>query len=117
MPFDEIAPIVGRSPAAARNWPAGRAAGCGARHCPTPTWPAQREVVDAFLAAAHAGDFEALLAVLDPDVVLRADGGAARPEASLVLRGAANVAAQTLMTAQPATLKRPALVNGVPVLS
>ena len=64
--------------------PAAPAAACRARRRrPTPTWPRQREVVDAFFAAARGGDFEALVAVLDPDVVLRADGGALRPEATV----------------------------------
>src|ERR671932_583336 len=73
VPFDEIAPIVGRSPTAARQL-ASRAR--------------QREVVDAFLAASRDGDFDALLAVLDPDVVLRADSGAVLAGASREVRGA-----------------------------
>jgi ketosteroid isomerase-like protein len=72
----------------------------------------QREVVDAFFAAAHGGDFDGLIAVLDPDVVLRSDGGTAHPEASMVLRGAAEVARRTLAIASPAAPKHPVLVNG-----
>jgi ketosteroid isomerase-like protein len=72
----------------------------------------QREVVDAFFAAARRGDFEALVAVLDPDVVLRSDGGALRPGASMVLRGAAEVAERALTFARLSPYVRPALVNG-----
>jgi RNA polymerase sigma-70 factor (ECF subfamily) len=68
-------------------------------------------VVDAFFTAARRGDFEALIAVLDPDVVLRFDGGAL-PGASVVIRGAKAVASRALMFADPSRLVRPALVNG-----
>jgi RNA polymerase sigma-70 factor (ECF subfamily) len=114
LPFDEIAPIVGRSPAMARQLAsrARRRVRGADIHAPDPDIGRQREVVDAFFAAAHDGDFDALVAVLDPDVVQRSDGGTARPEASGVVRGAAAVARRTLMTAQPSALKRPALVNG-----
>ena len=71
----------------------------------------QREVVDAFLAAARGGDFDALVAVLDPDVVFRADRGG-RPGASTELRGARSVAARALTFAKLGGLARPALVNG-----
>jgi RNA polymerase sigma-70 factor (ECF subfamily) len=73
----------------------------------------QRAVVDAFLAAARGGDFAALVAVLDPDVVLRADAGAVPPGASRVVRGAPAVAAQALAFARRlGPFARPALVNG-----
>ena len=114
LPFDEIAPIVGRSPATARQLASRarrRVRGAGVQ-APDPDVARQREVVDAFLAAAHQGNFDALLAVLDPDVVLRSDGGTARPDISGVLRGAAAVASGALMTARPSALERPALVNG-----
>jgi RNA polymerase sigma-70 factor (ECF subfamily) len=114
LPFDEIAPIVGRSPASARQLASRarrRVRGAGVQ-APDPDVARQREVVDAFLTAAHQGDFDALLAVLDPDVVLRSDGGTARPEISGVLRGAAAVASGALMAAQASAPKRPALVNG-----
>ena len=77
VPFDEIAPIVGRSPTAARQLASrARRRVQGAAHGPDADLTRQREVVDAFLAASRGGDFDALLAVLDPDVVLRADRGA-----------------------------------------
>jgi len=72
----------------------------------------QRAVVDAFFTAARGGDFEALVALLDPDVVLRADGGTARPAISRVIRGGEAVARSALRFARPRALLRPALVNG-----
>jgi RNA polymerase sigma factor (sigma-70 family) len=120
VPFDEIAPIVERSPEAARQL----ASRARRRIQGEPTVPdvdleRQREVVDAFLAAARNGDFEALLAVLDPDVVVRADlGGAADAAgaagaASGPVRGAAEVARRAMLFAQIGLLTQPALVNGV----
>jgi RNA polymerase sigma-70 factor (ECF subfamily) len=113
VPFDEIAPMVGRSPAAARQL-ASRARRRVQREAPEPDVDlvAQREVVDAFFAASRDGDFEGLLAVLDPDVVVRADGGAARPSATVVVRGAEAVAARARSFAHLAPYVRPALVNG-----
>ena len=114
LPFDEIAPMVGRSPATARQLASRarrRVRGADVQ-APDPDLARQREVVDAFFAAAHHGDLDALVAVLDPDVVLRSDGGTAYPDASMVLRGAAAVAGRALVVAQPSALKRPALVNG-----
>jgi RNA polymerase sigma-70 factor (ECF subfamily) len=114
LPFDQIAPLVGRSEATARQLASRarhRVRGAAARN-PDPDLARQRDVVDAFFAAAHHGDFDALVAVLDPDVVLRSDGGTARPDASVVLHGAAAVAARTLTIAQPSEPKRPVLVNG-----
>ena len=88
VPFGEIAPIVGRSPAAARQLASrARRRVRGAAPAPDADLGRQREVVDAFLAATRGGDFDALLAVLDPDVVLRADSGAAGT--SRVVRGGA----------------------------
>ncbi len=116
LPFDEIAPMLGRSPATTRQL-ASRARR-RVRGADVPASDAdvarQRRVVDAFFAAAHDGDLEALVAVLDPDVVLRSDGGTAHPDFSLVLRGAASVAERTLTIASPAAPKRPVLVNGAP---
>jgi RNA polymerase sigma-70 factor (ECF subfamily) len=72
----------------------------------------QRKVVDAFFAAAHHGDFDALVAVLDPEVVVRFDVGTARPEMSVVVHGAVAAADQALRIHQRSALVRPALVNG-----
>jgi RNA polymerase sigma factor (sigma-70 family) len=113
VPFDEIAPIVGRSPAAARQL-ASRARRRVRAAAPEPDadLAAQRRLVDAFLAAARGGDFEALLSVLDPDVVLRIDRGALRPAAVPEIRGADAVARQARRGAGFARFARPALVNG-----
>jgi RNA polymerase sigma factor (sigma-70 family) len=113
VPFDEIAPIVGRTPTAARQLASrARRRVRGAAPVPDPDIARQREVVDAFLAAARAGDFDALVAVLDPDVVFRADGGAARGVLAPA-HGAEEVADRVLTRgARFAPLGRPALVNG-----
>jgi RNA polymerase sigma factor (sigma-70 family) len=114
VPFDEIAPIVDRSPDAARQLASrARRRVQGERAVPDADLTRQREVVDAFMAAANAGDFEALVAVLDPEVVLRADAGALA-SASRVIRGAANVASQALGFSGHGLLSQPALINGVP---
>ena len=113
VPFDEIAPIVDRSPAAARQLASrARRRVRGAAPEPDVDLARQRVVVDAFLAAAREGDLEALVAVLDPDVVLRADRGALRPGAPTELRGAREVATGALGFARLAPFARPALVNG-----
>jgi RNA polymerase sigma factor (sigma-70 family) len=113
MPFDEIAPIVGRSPAAVRQLASrARRRVQGAATVPDADLARQREVVDAFLAAARGGDFDALLAVLDPDVVVRSDLGAVPPGASRVVRGAPAVAEQALTFARLSPFAQPALVNG-----
>jgi ketosteroid isomerase-like protein len=108
------APMLGRSPATARQLASrARRRVRGAEvQAPDPDTGRQREVVDAFYAAARRGDLGALVAVLDPDVVMRSDGGTARPDASVVVRGAAAVAGQALRFHQPSALVRPALVNG-----
>ena len=114
VPFEEIAPIVGRSPTAARQLASrARRRVQGARTAPDPDLSRQREVVDAFLAASRGGDFAALLAVLDPDVVVRADGVAVRMGASREVLGAAAVAETFAGRARAA---QPALVDGVPGL-
>ncbi len=111
VPFDEIAPVVGRSPTAARQLASrARRRVRGAGTVPDADLGRQREVVDAFLAASRGGDLDALLAVLDPEVVLRADYGAAG--ASRVVRGARAVAGQALTFSRFAPFARPALVNG-----
>ena len=114
VPFEEIAPIVGRSPTAARQLASrARRRVQGTAPVPDADLSRQRAVVDAFLAAARAGDFDALLAVLDPDVVVRADAGGVRPGAGGEVRGAAAVAGQALSFGRfLAGFARPALVNG-----
>jgi RNA polymerase sigma-70 factor (ECF subfamily) len=113
VPIDEIAPIVGRSPSAARQLASrARRRVRGAAPAPDADLDRQREVVGAFLAAARGGDFDALVALLDPDVMLRVDGGARRAGASLEVRGAAAVAAEVRRFASGARFARPALING-----
>ena len=113
VPFEEISPIVGRSPSAARQLASrARRRVRGAATVPDTDLARQREVVDAFLAAARGGDFKALLEVLDPDVVLRSDGGVVRPGASVVIHGARAVAEGALTFSRLARFVRPALVNG-----
>jgi RNA polymerase sigma factor (sigma-70 family) len=114
LPFEEIAPMVGRTPVAARQLAsrARRRVKGADIPAPDPDLARQRDVVDAFFSAARGGDFDALVALLDPDVVLRSDWGARRPAASVVIRGAAAVARQALMSSLPAAQVRPALVNG-----
>ena len=113
VPFEEIAPIVDRSPEAARQLASrARRRVQGENAIPDADLDTQREVVDAFLAAARDGDFEGLLDVLDPDVVLRADRGAASIGSSRVVRGAANVARQASAFSRLDIDVRPALVNG-----
>jgi RNA polymerase sigma factor (sigma-70 family) len=112
VPFDEIAPIVDRSPEAARQLASrARRRVRGEAAVPDADMEAQRAVVEAFFAAARDGDLEALVAVLDPDVVLRADTGAAAGGA-VEVRGAHNVARRALGYARRGLLVRPALVNG-----
>ncbi|CAI9411038.1 RNA polymerase sigma factor SigJ [Nocardioides sp. T2.26MG-1] len=113
--FDEVAPIVDRSPAAARQL-ASRARRRVRVDAPPPDPdPArQHEAVDAFFAASHDGDFEALVAILDPDVVLRSDGGTARPQLNLLVRGSDRVARQAVLTRRLAPFVRRVLVNGAP---
>jgi RNA polymerase sigma-70 factor, ECF subfamily len=116
VPFDEIAHIVGRTSAAARQLASrARRRVAGAEAAPDADLTRQREVVDAFLAAARAGDFDRLVAVLDPEVVLREDRGVEPPGASRVVRGAQTVAKEALAfsgRAAPGLIVRPALVSG-----
>jgi RNA polymerase sigma-70 factor (ECF subfamily) len=114
LPFDEIAAMVGRSPTAARQLASRarrRVRGAGLPP-PDPDIDRQREVVDAFFLAARGGDFEALVSLLHPDVVLRADFGARRPGAPRMVRGAPAVARQAVQGALPDAHLLPALVNG-----
>jgi RNA polymerase sigma factor (sigma-70 family) len=111
VPFDEIAPVVGRSPDAARQLASrARRRVRGADTSYEPDHTRQREVVDAFLAAARDGDFDALVAVLDPDVVLRSDRAALPADAPREVRGAPAVARMALVGRARAA--RPVLVDG-----
>jgi RNA polymerase sigma factor (sigma-70 family) len=111
VPFDEIAPVVDRSPAAARQLASrARRRVRGAAPAPDVDVARQREVVDVFVAAARDGDLDALVAALDPDVVVRIDRGT---PASMELRGARAVAEQVItFGSSGAPSARPALVNG-----
>lgn len=111
LPFEEIAPIVERSPEATRQLASrARRRVRGAAPAPDADLTAQWEVVEAFLAAARDGDFDALVAVLDPDVVLRADGGLTG--LSQHVQGAETVARQALMWSRVDLTMRRALING-----
>ncbi|QSE78512.1 sigma-70 family RNA polymerase sigma factor [Rhodococcus koreensis] len=112
VPFEDIAPIVERSPAAARQLASRARRRLQGAPVPDTDPVRQRAVVDAFLAAARGGDFDALVAVLDPDVVLRADTGALPAGASTMVRGAETVAGRVLGFARLARFAHPALVNG-----
>jgi RNA polymerase sigma-70 factor, ECF subfamily len=113
LPFDEIAPIVGRSPAAARQLASRARRRVQGAPIPDADLAGQWEVVEAFRSASRAGDFEALLQVLDPDVILRVDRAVAAG-GPREIRGAAAVAAEALTFSQLAPFARPALVNGAP---
>ncbi len=110
VPFEEIAPIVGRSPDAARQLASrARRRVRGVAPVPDADLTRQRRIVDAFLAASREGDFDALVAVLDPDVVLRADVAAVQAGAEEEVRGAPAVAGTFSGRARAA---QPALVDG-----
>jgi len=111
VPFEEIATILDRTPAATRQLASrARRKVQEAPTTPEPDLDRQRAVVDAFFGAARAGDFDGLVAVLDPDVVLHGDGG--RTVASRIVRGAEAVAGNAIMFSRPLATLRPALVNG-----
>jgi len=113
VPFDEIAPIVDRSPEAARQLASRARRRVRAEHrVPDADLAAQREVVEAFLAAARDGDFDRLVAVLDPNVVLRADLGPVPAGGSREVRGAEDVAGQAVMYSRLGLQMKPALING-----
>jgi RNA polymerase sigma-70 factor (ECF subfamily) len=112
LPFDEIAPMVGRSPTAARQLASRARRRVRGAEIPDSDIARQRTVVDAFFLAARSGDFDALVAVLHPDVILRVDSGPSRPAASIIVRGAAAVARQARLGANPAAVLHPALING-----
>ena len=114
VPFDEIAPIVGRTPAATRQLASRARRRVQGAPVPDVDLEGQWAVVDAFLAAAREGDFDRLVAVLDPDVVVRSDGGPARPNLVSTVHGAKAAAAQALTFRQFAGNATRVLVNGTP---
>ena len=112
VPFDEIAPMVGRTPAAARQLASrARRRVQGATPAGQPDRARQREIVDAWLAAARGGDFAGLVTLLHPDAVLRVDTGGA---GSTLVRGAAEIAGQATMYRAAGLRARYAVVNGGP---
>ncbi|GHC44227.1 DNA-directed RNA polymerase sigma-70 factor [Streptomyces cinnamoneus] len=113
VPFDDIAPLVDKTPAATRQLASrARRRVQGQAPAPDPDIARQRAAVDAFFAAARDGDFEALVSVLDPDVVLRSDGGVARAGLTVAVRGAKTVAAQATTWGKLSPFVRPVLING-----
>jgi RNA polymerase sigma-70 factor, ECF subfamily len=114
VPFDDIAPIVGRTSSAARQLASRARRRVQGAPVPDVDLDGQWVVVDAFLAAARDGDFERLLGVLDPDVVLRSDGGAARPRLMSLVRGARAVAEQALTFRRFVETATRILANGIP---
>ncbi len=116
VPFEEIAAMMGRTPAAARQLASRARRRVRGAAIPRGDLSRQREVADAFLLAARGGDFEALLAVLDPDVVLRADTGGDPVVTSRTVRGAEAVAQQAFAFSERGRYAHPVLVNGVPGL-
>jgi RNA polymerase sigma-70 factor (ECF subfamily) len=115
VPFEEIAPIVGRTPAAARQLASrARRRVQGTRPDPSADVSRQRKIVEAFLTASRDGDFEGLLAVLDPDVVFRADEAVMRLGSQAEIRGATAVATAFKGRARAA---KPALADGMPALA
>jgi len=112
MPFGEIVGLLETSAPAARQL-----ASRGQRRIRTAATPegaleSQRRVVDSFFAAARNGDFDALVALLDPDIVLRSDGGVTDPRSTALVQGAAAVAVRALQFANPAARLHPLVVNG-----
>jgi RNA polymerase sigma-70 factor (ECF subfamily) len=113
VPFDQIGPMIERSPTAARQLASrARRRIKGAAPVHDADLARQRRVVDAFLAASRGGDFDALVALLDPDVVLRADHVASLSRAAVVVRGARTVAEGARAASWRARFTQPALVNG-----
>lgn len=112
VPFDDVAAIVGRSPTATRQLASRARRRVQGAAVPDVDLAGQRRLVDAFFAASRGGDFDALVSVLDPDIVLTSDGGSVLA-ATVVAHGAPQVAGRALMFSQLAPAVRPALVNGV----
>jgi len=118
VPFEDIAAILDRSPAAARQLASrARRRVQGAAPPEHADLPRQRQVVDAFLAALREGNFEALLGLLDPEVLLRDDSSSLPPGAASLMRGARPVASYALTYSRQARFVRPALVDGAPGLA
>ncbi|MEV7557754.1 sigma-70 family RNA polymerase sigma factor [Streptomyces sp. NPDC089795] len=114
VPFDEIAPMIEKSPAATRQLASrARRRVKGAPLVPEADLTRQRRVVDAFLAATRGGNFDALVTLLHPDVVLRADKAVVPTAAPILLRGAVSVATSAMAAMQRARATAPALVDGV----
>ena len=114
VPFDDIAPIVGRTSVATRQLASRARRRVQGAPVPDVDLDAQWSVANAFLAAAREGDFEGLLAVLDPDVVVRSDGGTTRPSLVSFVRGRQAVAEQAMLFRRFAEASTRILVNGVP---
>jgi RNA polymerase sigma-70 factor (ECF subfamily) len=114
VPFEEIADMLDRSPTAARQLASRARRRVRNAQAPDDSPTHQRRVVDAFFSAVRDGDFAALLAVLDPDVVLRSDGGRLRPNDSRIVRGAESVARGASRFSMLAPFARPARVDGNP---
>jgi RNA polymerase sigma-70 factor (ECF subfamily) len=116
VPFDEIAPVIGKTPAAARQLASRARRRVKGGAAPDADVPRRRKVVEAFLAASRGGDFEALLALLDPDVVLHADRFVGPSPAPVVLRGVENVRKGAVLASERARTSELALVDGSPGL-
>ncbi|WP_034593777.1 sigma-70 family RNA polymerase sigma factor [Hamadaea tsunoensis] len=113
--FDEIAPLLDRTPATTRQLASrARRRVQGQDPMPDPDLARQRAVVDAFFAASREGDLDGLIAVLDPDVVLRSDGGTSRPRLNIVLRGPQAVSQQAYASGRLSAYMHRALINGTP---
>jgi RNA polymerase sigma factor (sigma-70 family) len=112
LSFDEIASIIDRSPVATRQLASRARKRVRGGASPAPAVSEQRRVVDAFLGALRAGDFNALVSVLDPELVVRADAAATTPALPTKVRGAEFWARQAIKTAQGARAARPVLING-----
>ncbi|OXM61776.1 sigma-70 family RNA polymerase sigma factor [Amycolatopsis vastitatis] len=116
VPIDEIAPVIGKTPAAARQLASRARRRVKGGAAPDADLPRRRKVVEAFLAASRGGDFEALLALLDPDVVLHADRFAGPTPAPIVLRGVESVRRGAILASERARASELALVDGAPGL-
>jgi RNA polymerase sigma factor (sigma-70 family) len=114
VPFEDVATLAGRSPESVRQLASRGRRRVAEAPSPEGDIAQQRRAADAFFAASRAGDFDALVAVLDPDVVLQADGGEGRPRVSALVQGATTIAKRALMFRTLAAELHPVLVNGAP---